>query len=172
MVLQDQWKYETAEKIYRRALQGREKALGTDHPKTLTSVSNLASVLQDQGKYETAEEMNRRALKGSEKVLGTDHPETLTSVSNLAYLLRYCYRYQEALQLFQRASSGYHDTLGPDHPKTRVCLDYHASLERLLDGEAPNDGNHESTDTHLDTTMYPNSTDLSPSRAGSTSKNR
>ena len=47
----------------RRVLGGREKVLGRDHPDTLSSVGNLASVLQDQGKYE-AEEMNRRALEG------------------------------------------------------------------------------------------------------------
>jgi hypothetical protein len=37
----------------RRALEGREKALGKEHPDTLTSISNLASVLQDQGKLPT-----------------------------------------------------------------------------------------------------------------------
>jgi Tetratricopeptide repeat len=54
----------------RRALDGYEKALGKEHPHTLTSVSNLARVLESQGKYEAAEEMNRRALDGSEKALG------------------------------------------------------------------------------------------------------
>jgi hypothetical protein len=33
--------------MYRRALVGREKVLGVDHPDTLTSVNNLALVLQD-----------------------------------------------------------------------------------------------------------------------------
>jgi len=37
-------------------------AIGKDHPGTLNSVSNLASVLQYQGKYEVAEEMKQRAL--------------------------------------------------------------------------------------------------------------
>jgi hypothetical protein len=59
-VLQDQGKYEVTEEMNRRALAGREKVLGVEHPDTLTSVSNLALVLRYQGKYETAEEMNRR----------------------------------------------------------------------------------------------------------------
>jgi hypothetical protein len=46
----------------RRALEGREKVLGAEHPHTLASVANLATVLRGQGKYEEAEEMNRRAL--------------------------------------------------------------------------------------------------------------
>ena len=71
----------------RRALDGREKVLGNEHPDTLTSINNLASVLQDQGKYDEAEQMNRRALDGREKALGKEHPSTLTSVYCLAYLL-------------------------------------------------------------------------------------
>jgi Tfp pilus assembly protein PilF len=59
---------EAAEEMNRRALAGREKVLGKEHPDTLTSVSILAEVLQYQGQYEAAEEMNRRALAGREKL--------------------------------------------------------------------------------------------------------
>jgi hypothetical protein len=45
-VLQYQGKYETAEEMNRRALAEYEKALGVEHPFTLTSVSYLASVLR------------------------------------------------------------------------------------------------------------------------------
>ena len=34
--------------MYRRALKGKEKVLGVEHPEILVSVSNLASILQDQ----------------------------------------------------------------------------------------------------------------------------
>lgn len=70
-----------------QALEWREKVLGKEHPSTLTSVGNLASMLRYQGKYGEAEAMNRRALEGYEKVLGKEHPDTLMSVGNLAYLL-------------------------------------------------------------------------------------
>ncbi|KAF1972360.1 hypothetical protein BU23DRAFT_375359, partial [Bimuria novae-zelandiae CBS 107.79] len=56
-VLQDQGKYDEAEKLNRRALEGREKELGVQHPHALTSVSNLALVLQEQGKYKEAEKL-------------------------------------------------------------------------------------------------------------------
>ena len=62
--------------------------LGKEHPDTLVSVNNLASVLQYQGNYEEAEQMNRRALEGKEKALGKEHPSTLTSVNNLALVLQ------------------------------------------------------------------------------------
>jgi hypothetical protein len=61
---------------------------GKEHPFTLTSTNNLASVLRDQDKCEQAEEMHRQVLGLRETVLGKGHPETLTSTSNLATVLR------------------------------------------------------------------------------------
>jgi hypothetical protein len=63
--------------------------LGKEHPETLTSVNNLASMLRYQGKYEEAETMNRRTLKGREKTLGKEHFSTLASINNLASVLRH-----------------------------------------------------------------------------------
>jgi hypothetical protein len=45
-VLRRQGKYEAAEKMNRRALEGREKVLGKEHPSTLTSVEGLADLLE------------------------------------------------------------------------------------------------------------------------------
>jgi hypothetical protein len=73
--------------MHQWALATREKALGREHPDTLTTVSNLGSLLDSQGKYEEAEAMHRRSLEGYEKVLGHEHPHTLTSVSNLGSVL-------------------------------------------------------------------------------------
>src|SRR6266498_3349774 len=57
-------------------VEGNEKVLGAEHPSTLTSLDNLASVLQDQGKYGEAEKMNRRALEVHEAL---DRREKVTS---------------------------------------------------------------------------------------------
>lgn len=46
----------------RRALEARKRVLGSEHPDTLISVDNLASVLQDQGKYDETEDMNRHLM--------------------------------------------------------------------------------------------------------------
>jgi hypothetical protein len=54
-VLRRQEKYETAEEIHRRVLEGRDKAPGLERPFTLASVNNLAG---DRGKYEAAEDMD------------------------------------------------------------------------------------------------------------------
>ncbi|KAL8646144.1 MAG: hypothetical protein Q9210_006299, partial [Variospora velana] len=98
-----------------RALDGSERVLGKEHPDTLTSVSNLASVLQDQGKYEEAEQMSRRALDGREKVLGTEHPDTLTSVNNLGNLCTNQGKMAEAEVMYIRALKGYEKAWGVEH---------------------------------------------------------
>ncbi|KAH7143372.1 P-loop containing nucleoside triphosphate hydrolase protein [Fusarium sp. MPI-SDFR-AT-0072] len=48
-------KYMEAEQIYRQALDLTKGALGPEHPDTLTSMNNLATLLCNQGKYEEAE---------------------------------------------------------------------------------------------------------------------
>ena len=49
-----------SEETDRRALIGREKVLGVEHPDKLISVHDRPSMILYQGKYEAAEEMNRR----------------------------------------------------------------------------------------------------------------
>jgi Tfp pilus assembly protein PilF len=58
----DQGKLAEAEKMYIRALQGCEEALGPDHTSTLSTVNNLGLLYADQGKLAKAEKMYIRAL--------------------------------------------------------------------------------------------------------------
>ncbi|CUS15720.1 unnamed protein product, partial [Tuber aestivum] len=85
-MLQYKGKHGESEAVHRRVLEGSEKILGPDHPDTLTSVNNLATVLKTQGKYDESEVMHRHALEGREKILGPDHPKTQLSANNLARL--------------------------------------------------------------------------------------
>jgi len=114
--------YDAAEEMNRRALEGREKALGEEHPDTLSSVSNLALVLSRQGKNEQAEEMNRRALERREKALGKEHPDMLTSVSNLAGVLSRQGKYEQAEGMSRRALEGHEKALGKEHPDTLTSV--------------------------------------------------
>jgi tetratricopeptide (TPR) repeat protein len=76
-VLQSQGRYEEAELMNRRALEGSERELGVNHPDTLTSVYNLAFLLASLQRYEPAAELYQRACNGYEIALGRDHPTTL-----------------------------------------------------------------------------------------------
>ena len=127
-VLGDQGKYEEAENMHRRALKGKEKVLGIEHPNTLNTVNNLAMIFQDQGKYEAAEKMHRRALKGSEKVLGIEHPSTLTSVNNLAVAFESQGKFKAAEELYRRALEGSEKVLGVEHPDTLTSVNNLATV--------------------------------------------
>jgi tetratricopeptide (TPR) repeat protein len=57
-----QGRYEGAERLYRRALEGWEEKLGAKHPDTLGTIQNLAIVCRSQGRYEEAERLYRRGV--------------------------------------------------------------------------------------------------------------
>lgn len=69
--------------MYMRALTGREKALGPDHPSTLKSATGLGAVYEDQNKLDEAKQMYVRALSGTEKALGPAHSSTVQVAWNL-----------------------------------------------------------------------------------------
>jgi hypothetical protein len=83
-----QGKYEEAEAMARRALDGKEKTLGRKHQDTLTVAAGLARVLYCCGKYEVAEGIARWAQEGTEKTLGKRHPHTLERAKLLALVVR------------------------------------------------------------------------------------
>ncbi|KAN0068018.1 HET domain containing protein [Elaphomyces granulatus] len=114
----DQDKLNEAEKMYQRALQGAEKAMGPDHTSTLETVHNFGILYAKLGKLDEAEKMYQRALQGKEKALGPDHPTTLNTVVCLGALYKNRGRLDDAEKMYQRALQGYKKALGPDHMST------------------------------------------------------
>lgn len=72
------------------------EAASVEHPSTLTSMNNLATVWNDQGKYEQAESMHQQALGLTEAVLGKELPDKLTNMNNLATVLSRQGKYKRA----------------------------------------------------------------------------
>jgi tetratricopeptide (TPR) repeat protein len=97
-------RYEAAEKLYRRAFEGRIGLLGEEHRDTLASMNSLALLLKSQGKYEEAEPKLRQTLALREKVLGKEHPDTLASMNNLAGVLKSQGKYEEAESMLRQRS--------------------------------------------------------------------
>src|SRR6266576_506723 len=114
----DQGKLDEAEKMYQRALQGKEKAWGPDHTSTLNTVNNLGVLYANQGKLDEAEKMYQRALQGYEKAWGPDHTSTLNTVNNLGRLYADQGKLDEAEKMYQRALQGKEKALGPEHTST------------------------------------------------------
>jgi tetratricopeptide (TPR) repeat protein len=114
----DQGKLDEAEKMYQRALQGKEKAWGPDHTSTLDTVHNLGNLYKSQGKLDEAEKMYQQALHGCEKAWGLDHTSTLNTVNNLGNLYKSQGKLDEAEKMYQRALQGKEKAWGPDHTST------------------------------------------------------
>ena len=60
VVLKDQGKLDEAKAMYERALAGRERTLGADHPHTLGTVNNLAGLLNQVGDAAAAAALRER----------------------------------------------------------------------------------------------------------------
>jgi tetratricopeptide (TPR) repeat protein len=63
----NQGRFEEAEKMYLRALQGFEKTWGPEHTSTLDTVNNLGGLYAGLERFNEAEKMYLRALQGKEK---------------------------------------------------------------------------------------------------------
>jgi tetratricopeptide (TPR) repeat protein len=116
----DQGKLDEAEKMYERALQGREKALGAEHTSTLDTVNNLGILYRNQGKLDEAEKMYKRALQGREKAFGAEHTSILNTVNNLAVLYSDQGKLDEAEKMYERALQGSEKALGAQNIATYI----------------------------------------------------
>jgi tetratricopeptide (TPR) repeat protein len=121
--------YSTAEPMFRRALEVRERMLGKENRDTIISVHNLALLLEAKGDYAGAESLYRRTLEVQERTLGKEHPDTLVNINNLAVILQNKGDYPGAEPLFRRALEVSARTLGKEHPNTLVIVN---NLARLL----------------------------------------
>ena len=128
LLYSDQGKLDEAEKMYQRALQGYEKALGPEHTWTLDTVNNLGLLYSNQGKLDEAEKMYQQALQGKEKALGLKHTSTLNTVNNLGSLYKDQGKLDEAEKMYQRALQGKEKALGPEHTSTLSTVDNLGSL--------------------------------------------
>src|SRR5690606_4608434 len=74
-----QGRYQLAEHAHRQAYTARTAEHGPEHPDTLASRNNLASVLQALGRLEEAETEHRAARDTGRRVHSPEHPDTRAS---------------------------------------------------------------------------------------------
>jgi non-specific serine/threonine protein kinase/serine/threonine-protein kinase len=108
------------------ALSIRRRLLGEDHPDTIRSLHNYASVLQQLGHNAQAEPLQREALERSRRVLGNDNTRTLEALNNYAYVLGELGRSAEAEPLYKEALERYRHMWGRDHIDTINALNNYA----------------------------------------------
>jgi len=122
---QGRWK--EAETLGIQVMETRKKVLGDEHPKTLTSIGNLALTYWNQGRWKEAETLEIQVMETRKKVLGDEHPETLTSIGNLASTYGNQGRWKEAETLEIQVMETRKKVLGDEHPETLTSMSNLAS---------------------------------------------
>ena len=101
-----------------RALAGRRRVLGEDHPDTLASRNNLAGAYESAGDLDRAIPLYEQTLADSVRVLGEDHRNTLASRNNLAGAHESAGDLDRAIPLFEQTLADSVRVLGEDHRNT------------------------------------------------------
>ncbi len=71
-----QGSYADAEPMFRQVLAARRRALGAEHPDTLSTEHRLGWLIGRQGRYGEAIDIVNQVLGGRRNVLGSAHPDT------------------------------------------------------------------------------------------------
>jgi len=103
--------------------------LGPDHPDTLITMGNLATVFENQGLYSKSEKLQRDVLARCRRTLGKDHPLTALALYNIADVLYYEHRYSEAAVALRETAEIQTRVLGASH---RDTIDSVYKLARAL----------------------------------------
>ncbi|MCJ1347669.1 hypothetical protein MMC31_005897 [Peltigera leucophlebia] len=122
--------YHLAAVITQRLNAQNEKVLGLEHPSTLTSMADLASIYRNQGRLKDAEELETQVMETRKRVLGLEHPCTLTIMANLASTYRNQGRLREAEELDVQVMETSSRVLGLEHPDTLSSMANLASTYR------------------------------------------
>jgi tetratricopeptide (TPR) repeat protein len=115
-------RFTEAEVPFAEVSETMKRVLGAEHPDTLTSMANLASMYQYQARWKEAEELDVQVLETRRRVLGAEHPDTLTSMNNLASTYRKQGRWKEAEELFVQVIETSRSVLCADVPSTLTSV--------------------------------------------------
>jgi tetratricopeptide (TPR) repeat protein len=96
--------------------------LGAEHPDTLTSMGNLASIYLELGRVEEGAKLNEEVLEARKRILGAEHPDTLTSMGNLASIYLELGRVEEGAKLNEEVLEARKRILGAEHPDTLISM--------------------------------------------------
>ena len=96
---------------------------GSEDPRTIEVLNNLAEGFRLAGKTEKAIQLNERLLVLRKKVMGINHGGTLTAMENLSVCYLDANRLDEALELLEDVVERRVATFGQNHKSTIVTKD-------------------------------------------------
>lgn len=121
-----------------RAAELRKRALGPEHPDTLTSLDELGNLYILQGKYPAAETLLNEVLTARRRVLGPDHADTLATMSNLGQAISYSGGDARAAPMIAGVLAAYRRLRGEENRETLPVMDnlacVYLRLGRFADG--------------------------------------
>jgi CHAT domain-containing protein/Tfp pilus assembly protein PilF len=121
-------KYDQAIPLAERALEIRERILGTEHSDVAIAINGLASLYYLKGEYVKAEPLHERALAIYEKAFGAEHPSVASSLNNLATIYSERGNYPKAESLYSRAIAIWEKTMEPEDPNLGTLLNNLANI--------------------------------------------
>ncbi|KAJ7875228.1 P-loop containing nucleoside triphosphate hydrolase protein, partial [Mycena leptocephala] len=124
--------YEVAKEVLLAVLERQKQVLSVDHPDTLHTMGNLASIYCNLQECHKAEELHVVVLEKRKQILGDDHPDTLQTMRNLARTCHKLQKYCEAEELGVVVLETQKKILGVDHPDTLGTMGNLASTYRHL----------------------------------------
>lgn len=114
--------YGRANELFVKAIEINRRALGPDHPSTLTLRDHLGWNLAREGHFPEAEKLLRETLDLRRRILGAENPDTLSTMNNLASTLDEEGRYPEAEALVRDTVTRRRRVLGPEDPDTVISM--------------------------------------------------
>ncbi|MFJ7209622.1 tetratricopeptide repeat protein [Streptomyces sp. NPDC098789] len=94
------------------------RALGSDHPDTITARANLAAAYRNLGRHHDALTVQEAVHSDLERLLGHEDPDTLRARANLAVTYHQLGRHHDALALQEAVLTDCERLLEPDHTDT------------------------------------------------------
>jgi tetratricopeptide (TPR) repeat protein len=132
--LHDAGDFDGALPLFEEALAVERRIHGDDHPGTLTSICNLATLHSAMDNDGLALPLYTEALANSRRVLGDEDRATLTVIGNVAAMHSDMGTHGLALPLYKEALAGRRRVLGNAHPHTLHAL-YNMAILRDNMGE-------------------------------------
>ena len=123
--------------LRKHVLEQQRRTLGEEHPDTLGSMHNLASVYHLTGCINEAASLYEQTVAIKRRVLGDEHPGTQMSMRNLALTYSGLGRSQEGVTLQERVLAARRRVLGDEHLLTLQEMTnlagFYAGLDRFAE---------------------------------------
>eukprot|EP00798_Chlamydomonas_sp_ICE-L_P026142 gene26142-11862_t len=110
---------EQAEPIFRDMIEGSEKKLGRDHPRTIEKIGKLADLLCNDDQHDAAADLLQQIVHAWGRVLGPRHPTMVAAMNDLAGTLSAGDRPEEAREMYCQVLELYRSAYGSDHNYTQ-----------------------------------------------------